>query len=153
MIERYIMVHSILVLALAAGPVGVLMDESAGRVFAQQPDVEHRVTIRIQSRLFTPSTLKIPRNQKIRLILENQDAELHAFVPIGVFAKTNLQISGTGAPQFGKEGLVRIVLPSSGQTEVVFMPQHVGVYPYFCDMPGHTMNGEIVVEAEKDMVQ
>jgi plastocyanin len=104
------------------------------------------VVVNIKTRQFQPDTLYFQSGEKIRLILRNQDVELHAFVPISLFQNATLQVSGNGAPQFGSQGLLRILLPSKGQTEILFVPQRPGSYPFLCDLPGHVMSGTVVVQ-------
>ena len=111
------------------------------------------VIIKIRSREFQPQTLSIPVGQKTRLILKNLDTELHAFVPVGLLADSHVTVSGNGAPQFAKEGFVRVLLSTRGQTEIVFTPARPGTYPYFCDLPGHVMRGTIVVGENPGVVQ
>ena len=111
------------------------------------------VTINIRSREFRPQTVTILVGQKTRLVLKNLDTELHAFVPVGLLADSHLTVSGNGAPQFAKEGFVRVLLPTRGQTDLVFTPARPGTYPYFCDLPGHVMRGIIVVNEKPGMVQ
>ena len=72
------------------------------------------VTINIRSREFRPHTVTILVGQKTRLVLKNLDTELHAFVPLGLLADSHLTVSGNGAPQFAKEGFVRVLLPTRG---------------------------------------
>jgi plastocyanin len=110
------------------------------------PENETRVTIEIKNRKFIPETVTLSPDKKTRLIIKNGDAELHAFVPVGLLTNTHLNLSGNGAPHFGKEGLLRVLLPSRGQTDIVFFPSRPGTYPYLCDLPGHTMHGNIVVQ-------
>ena len=110
------------------------------------------VTIDIRSREFRPQTLTIPVGQKTRLVLKNLDTELHAFVPVGLLSDSHVAVSGNGAPQFAKEGFVRVLLPTRGQTEIEFTPAHPGTYPYLCDLPGHVMRGTIVVHEKQGMV-
>lgn len=109
--------------------------------------------IHIRHREFQPQALTIPVGQKTRLVLKNLDTELHAFVPIGLLAESHVAVSGNGAPQFAKEGFVRVLLPTRGQTEIVFTPVRPGTYPYFCDLPGHVMQGTIVVRENLGMIQ
>lgn len=111
------------------------------------------VTIKIRSREFSPHTISLTMGQKTRLVLKNLDTELHAFLPVGLLANSHLNVSGNGAPQFGKEGLVRVLLPTRGQTEIVFIPSRPGTFPYFCDLPGHVMRGTIVVHHNEGMVE
>lgn len=110
------------------------------------------VTINIKSREFTPNTLSVTVGQKTRLVLKNLDTELHAFLPVGLMTDIHLNVSGSGAPQFSKEGLSRVLLPTRGQTDIVFIPSHPGTFPYFCDLPGHVMQGTIVVHKNESMV-
>jgi len=121
---------------------------------APAPDAqETEVTISIKSREFSPNTVSLPMGQKTRLVLKNLDTELHAFLPVGLLTDMHLNISGNGAPQFAKEGLVRVLLPTSGQTDIVFIPARAGTFPFFCDLPGHVMRGTIVVHDNEGMVR
>lgn len=113
---------------------------------------EHNVLISIKTRTFQPDHIRIPLGEKTRLILKNLDSELHAFLPVGLLTNTHLNIQGNGAPQFGKSGLIRVLLPSRGQTEIIFVPSKPGTYPFFCDLPGHVMRGNIVVQEDQAMV-
>ena len=114
---------------------------------------EQQVTVHIENRRFLPQLILLRVGQPTRLIFLNDDAELHAFVPTDLLAQTNVQVGGNGAPQFDGQGFRRVLVPSSGQVELIFSPKHVGSYPFFCDLPGHIMNGVIVVEGRKDMLQ
>ena len=110
------------------------------------PNEARDIVVNIKSRQFAPDTLYLKSGEKIRLILRNKDVELHAFVPISLFKNTTLHVSGNGAPEFGPQGLLRILLPSKGQSEILFVPQHPGTYPFLCDLPGHVMRGTVVVQ-------
>lgn len=111
---------------------------------------ETAVTIRIESRRFLPHVVNLRAGQPVRLILKNEDVELHAFVPVDLLVRTNVQVSGDGAPQFGKEGFRRVLIPSGGRVELVFTSKEAGSFPFFCDLPGHMMNGTIVVDGRMD---
>jgi len=111
------------------------------------------VIISIKSRQFSPHTISLPLGQTTRLILRNLDTELHAFLPVGLLTRTHLNVSGNGAPQFAKEGLVRVLLPTRGQTEILFTPSRPGTYPFLCDLPGHVMRGTIVVQEKEGVVE
>lgn len=104
------------------------------------------VTVHIENRRFVPHVVNLRVGQRVRLILKNEDVELHAFVPANLLVRTNVQVSGNGAPQFGKEGFSRVLIPSGGQVELVFTSKEAGSFPFFCDLPGHIMNGTIVVD-------
>ena len=111
------------------------------------------VVIDIRSREFRPQTTEVRVGEKTRLVLKNLDTELHAFVPVGLFSESHVTVTGNGAPQFSKEGFVRVLLPTRGQTEIEFTPIRPGTYPYFCDLPGHVMRGTIVVREKSPMVE
>ncbi len=113
---------------------------------------EHTVLISIKTRNFRPDHIRIPLGEKTRLILKNLDSELHAFLPVGLLTNTHINLQGNGAPQFGKSGLVRVLLPSRGHTEIVFVPSKPGTYPFFCDLPGHVMRGNIVVQEKQAII-
>ncbi len=121
---------------------------------APDPNLEiFETIINIRHRAFQPQELTLSVGQKTRLVLKNLDTELHAFLPVGLITDSHVTVMGNGAPQFSKEGFVRVLLPTRGQTEIVFTPVHPGTYPYLCDLPGHVMQGSIVVRENSDMVQ
>ena len=139
-----------LIWAMSAFPVW----SATSNELTPTPNLEAlEVIINIRSREFRPNTLNLPVGQKTRLILKNMDTELHAFVPVGLLTDSHVAVSGNGAPQFAKEGFVRVLLPTRGQTEIEFTPARPGTYPYFCDLPGHVMRGTIVVRENSVMVQ
>jgi plastocyanin len=119
-------------------------------VQAEPPPVslpqEEEVVVEIRGRQFLPSTVVLHAGRHTKLVFHNQDAELHAFVPVRLLVGVNLNISGNGAPEFGAEGFKRVIIPSEGRAELRFVPERPGTYPFFCDMPGHEMKATIVVE-------
>lgn len=108
--------------------------------------LEETATVVIQGRQFKPDRTVLHQGQKTRLVFKNQDSELHAVVPFGLFAGVSLNISGNGAPEFGEEGFKRVIIPPDGIVEIHFTPTKPGEHRYLCDMPGHEMNAVIVVE-------
>lgn len=106
---------------------------------------EEIVTVRIHAREFIPPTVQLHAGQKIRLVLKNEDTELHAFVPGDLFSGVNLNVGGNGAPEFNERGFRKVIIPGQGTAELRFVLRQTGQYPYICDMPGHEMNGTIVV--------
>ena len=106
------------------------------------------ITVQIRSRRFIPQVVHIRVGQQVRLILKNQDAELHAFVPVDFLTRTNVQVGGNGAPQFGKDGFRRVLIPTQGRAELVFVARKAGAFHFFCDLPGHLMNGTIMVDGD-----
>lgn len=108
---------------------------------------EETVSVTIRARAFEPATIILRAGRKTRLTFHNQDAELHAFVPLaGLFAGVSLNLGGNGAPEFAAEGFKRVIIPSDGRAEFHFLPERPGRYPFLCDMPGHNMRGTIIVE-------
>jgi uncharacterized cupredoxin-like copper-binding protein len=63
-----------------------------------------------------------------------------------LLAVGSFNISGNGAPEFGPEGLKRVIIPPDGSAEISFTPTVPGEYRYMCDMPGHQMSALIIVE-------
>ncbi|MFQ5931480.1 MAG: cupredoxin domain-containing protein [Nitrospiraceae bacterium] len=107
---------------------------------------EEEVYVKIHARQFEPTLVTLTMNRKTNLVFHNLDVELHAFVPVGLFVGVNLNISGNGAPEFGNKGFKRIIIPSQGRAEFRFVPTRPGVYPFYCDMPGHEMRATILIE-------
>ena len=104
------------------------------------------VSITMQDRQFIPPSIVLHAGRKTTLLLDNEDAELHAFVPVGLFTGVSVRVEGNGAPQFDSGGLKKIIIPSHGRAEISFTPASPGVFPFFCDMPGHDMRAAIQVE-------
>jgi plastocyanin len=127
-------------------PFGGNLASAAPSLAPSDPHQARDIIVNIKTRQFEPATVYLQSGEKIRLILRNQDVELHAFVPISLFQNATLHVSGNGAPEFGSQGLLRILLPSKGQTEILFVPQRPGHYPFLCDLPGHVMSGTVVVQ-------
>lgn len=107
---------------------------------------EETVTVVIEARQFKPDRTVLHQGQKTTLVFKNQDSDLHAVVPFGLFAGISLNISGNGALEFGGEGFKRVIIPPDGTAEFHFTPTEPGEYRYLCDMPGHEMKAVIVVE-------
>lgn len=127
-------------ITVLAAPPGVTLAPTSA------PEAEEEVLVKIRARQFQPDTVTLHAGRKTRLIFYNQDVELHAFVPIGLFEGLHLNIAGNGAPEFSAQGFKRVIIPSEGRAEFRFVPERPGVYPYFCDMPGHEMKGTLVVQ-------
>lgn len=108
--------------------------------------LEETATVVIRGRLFKPDRTVLHQGHKTTLVFKNQDSELHAVVPFGLFTGESLNISGNGAPEFGAEGFKRVIIPPDGIAEIHFTPTKPGEYRYLCDMPGHEMKAVIVVE-------
>lgn len=104
------------------------------------------VEIIASKRTFTPETVTLRVGRPATLIVRNEDEELHAFVPLLLLQRTNVQVSGNGAPEFNETGFARILIPPRGRAELRFIPRTSGTFLYICDLPGHNMRAEIIVE-------
>jgi uncharacterized cupredoxin-like copper-binding protein len=138
--SRVVMSRTFLVLLCSslAGPVALSQ--------SSQPSEPNGAIIDIRARQFMPERLELKQGQKTQLIVHNHDAELHAFVPGELLQGVNLNVGGNGAPEFGDQGLKRVIIPPDGQTEISFTPERTGEFSYTCDMPGHVMKATIVVQ-------
>lgn len=135
-----------LFIVLCLSLAGAAIANPAPTLAPSNTDLEEQVIVKIRARQFEPATVMLHAGQKTKLVFQNLDVELHAFVPVGLFTGINLNISGNGAPEFGVEGFKRVIIPSEGRAEFLFVPERPGIYPFFCDMPGHEMRATIVVE-------
>jgi hypothetical protein len=104
------------------------------------------VTVEIRSRLFIPQHILLHHDKKTVLRFRNHDTELHTVVVPKLFFGVDLNVGGNGAPEFGPEGLKRVIIPPDGLLEFQFTPARTGTFLYLCDMPGHNMQGVIMVE-------
>ena len=134
------------VVALVCGAGSPVLGLGASVQSGALGEEDFTVTVRIENRRFLPHMVNLRVGQQVRFILQNEDVELHAFVPATLLVRTNVQVSGDGAPQFGNDGLRRLLIPSGGRAELLFTLKKAGSFPFFCDLPGHMMNGTIVVE-------
>lgn len=108
--------------------------------------VTDSVTVEIHGRAFTPNRVVLHIGQKTVLRFRNHDTELHAVVAKDLFLGVSLNVGGNGAPEFGPDGLKRVIVPPEGLVEIQFTPARIGTFSYLCDMPGHNMQAVIVVE-------
>lgn len=104
------------------------------------------VEIVASKRTFAPEVVALRLGEPATLIIRNEDEDLHAFVPLLLFLRTNVQVAGNGAPEFNETGFVRVLVPPHGRTELRFIPKIAGTFFYFCDLPGHNMRAQIVVK-------
>lgn len=104
------------------------------------------VSVEIRSRMFTPQQIHLHHGRKTVLRFRNHDTELHTVVAKELFLSDDLNLDGNGAPEFGPEGLKKVIIPPEGLIEFRFTPARTGTFSYLCDMPGHNMQAVIVVE-------
>jgi uncharacterized cupredoxin-like copper-binding protein len=107
---------------------------------------EELVLVTMRARQFDPPVIILHTGRKTHLVLRNEDAELHAFVPNKLFLGVNLNVGGNGAPEFSESGFKKVIIPSGGRVDIRFVPEHAGEYQFLCDMPGHEMRGPIRVD-------
>jgi plastocyanin len=103
-------------------------------------------TVEIRSRMFIPQHVHLHHDRKTVLRFRSHDTELHTVVAKELFLSADLNVGGNGAPEFGPNGLKRVIIPAEGLIEFQFTPAHTGTFSYLCDMPGHNMQAVIVVE-------
>lgn len=104
------------------------------------------VTVEIRSRVFIPQQIHLHHSRKTLLRFRNYDTELHTVLAKELFLSDDLTLSGNGAPEFGPEGLKKVIIPPDGLIEFQFTPARIGTLSYLCDMPGHNMQATIVIE-------
>jgi plastocyanin len=119
--------------------------EQAPAALPTEVEVE-TVTVDIRSRMFIPQHVHIHHARKTVLRFLNHDTELHTVAAKEFFFGVDFDVGGNGAPEFGPDGLKRVIIPPEGMTEFRFTPARTGTFSYLCDMPGHNMQAVIVVE-------
>lgn len=107
---------------------------------------EETVTVEIRSRIFIPQHVHLRHDRKTVLRFLNHDTELHTVVAKELFFGVDFDVSGNGAPEYGPDGLKRVIIPPEGLIEFRFTPARTGAFSYLCDMPGHNMKALITVE-------
>ena len=119
--------------------------EQAPNALPTEIDVE-TVSIEIRSRMFIPPHVRLHHDRKTVLRFRNHDTELHTVAAKEFFDGVDFDVGGNGAPEFGPDGLKRVIIPPEGLIEFRFTPTRTGTFSYLCDMPGHDMKAVIVVE-------
>ena len=104
------------------------------------------VSVEIRSRMFIPQQIHLHHGRKTVLRFRNHDTELHTIVAKEFFFGIDFDVGGNGAPEYGPDGLKRVIIPPEGLIEFQFTPARTGIFSYLCDMPGHNMQAVIVVE-------
>jgi len=80
----------------------------------------------IKNHYFIPEIIKIPANQKIKLIIENQDDEVEEFESFDLYREK--------------------IVPSQGRIKVNIGPLKPGEYKFFGDFHRQTAKGVIIAE-------
>ena len=132
---------------LTAALVGLCVFSCFDSAAAADPNLPV-VKISARERAFIPEVVFLKMGRPVALVIENEDVELHAFVPLLLFQGVNVQVTGNGAPEFNEAGLTRVLIPPKGHAQMKFTPPAAGYFFYICDLPGHQMRGEIIVTAD-----
>ena len=74
------------------------------------------VTVEIRWRMFIPNHVLLHHDRKTVLRFRNHDTELHTVVAKELFFGVDLNVGGNGAPEFGPDGLKRVIIPPEGLT-------------------------------------
>jgi hypothetical protein len=89
--------------------------------FALPTDAEvESFTVEIRSRVFIPQQIHLHHGHKTVLRFRNHDTELHTVVAKELFLSDDLNLGGNGAPEFGPEGLKKVIIPPEGLIEFQF---------------------------------
>lgn len=126
-------------------PVLLVLLLMVGMTPSRETEGPQEVRIKIRARAFHPARVTVRTDSPVRLVFDNEDVEIHAFVPDGLFGDVPVTVDGSAAPFYRRGELVRLLIGGGGQAEVRFTPQRAGLYRYECDMPGHRMDGQILV--------
>jgi len=135
-------------ISLSDNALSTVANEKVGEASQASPaetEIES-VTVEIRGRVFIPGRVLLHHDQKTALRFLNHDTELHTVVAKELFLGVSLNVGGNGFPEFGPDGLKRVIIPPEGLIEFQFTPVRTGAFPYLCDMPGHDMKAAIVVE-------
>jgi plastocyanin len=119
--------------------------EQTPRALPAEAEVES-ITVEIRSRVFIPQQVHLHHDRKTVLRFRSYDTELHTVAAKEFFFGVDFDVGGNGAPEFGPDGLKRVIIPAEGLIEFRFTPARTGTFSYLCDMPGHNMQAVIVVE-------
>ena len=84
------------------------------------------ITITIKDHKFTPSEVRIPAGQKVKLVIDNQDATPEEFE----------------SPELNREKII----PGKSKGSVYVGPLKSGKYPFFGEFNQATARGTIIVE-------
>lgn len=101
-------------------------------------------TITAEEFRFTPTIVKLPAHQTLRLIIRNQGRERHVFQS-PILSGPNVRFYGNGLATPGKSA-DGIPIPPGGRIEFS-LELAEGLYPFRCRIKGHKgMAGTLVVE-------
>ena len=122
------------------GPVAAHVEADAKEKLLGHHGMEFRIVVA------EPNHVLLHHDQLTVLRFRNHDTELHTVVAKELFLGVGLNVGGNGAPEFGPDGLKRVIIPPEGLIEIQFTPTRTGTFSYLCDMPGHDMKAVIVIE-------
>lgn len=112
----------VLLMSLA---VSAMILSSSAESFAQEENKDEYV-ITIKNHIFSPEELKVPAGEKVKLVIDNQDAT---------------------PEEFESYELNREKIISGNSKGIVFIgPLEPGTYPYFGEFNMETAKGTIIAE-------
>jgi uncharacterized cupredoxin-like copper-binding protein len=108
------------------------------------------ITVKASEFAFSDSTIKVPANQPVRLLLDNAGVIEHDLRVVNLPAKEVHQAPGAEHGEgHGHSGEVAAHATAGGKTWVEFTPTKKGRYAVECTIAGHKeagMKGTLVVE-------
>ncbi len=104
------------------------------------------VEITISNFLFAPDSVTLKAGVPVVLKIRNEDPALHEFIANEFFNGMDVTVSGGGTAERGPDGIPRILVDKNLIATVRFTPAKAGTYVFRCDLPGHGMKGEFVVQ-------
>ena len=129
-------------IAMIASAVFAVIIGCGGAARAETQAVE----ITISNFLFAPDTVTLKAGVPAVLKIRNEDPALHEFIANEFFNGMDVAVSGGGSAERGPDGLARILIEKNLIATVRFTPTKPGTYVFRCDLPGHGMKGEFVVQ-------
>jgi len=102
-------------LGLLVIPLGWNLATAAPSLAPSDSHQAREVVVNIKTRQFQPDTLYFQAGEKIRLILRNQDVELHAFVPISLFQNAPYMSAGMELLNLGLKDFFEYCFPHKGR--------------------------------------
>lgn len=129
-------------IAMIASAVFAVIVGFGGAARAETQTVE----ITIENFMFAPDTVTLKAGVPAILKIKNDDPALHEFIANEFFNGMDVTVSGGGSAERGPDGLARILIEKNLIATVQFTPANPGTYVFRCDLPGHGMKGEFVVQ-------
>lgn len=107
------------------------------------------VELKAADTAFASKELKVTKGQAVKLVLDNEDSQLHDFVVDKIPVK--LKESGSkdhGHSSTSSKADLHVAAEAGQHGEVEFTATTAGTYTYYCSVPGHKdagMTGKLIV--------